>query len=265
MSKQFTWRFGPTYQEKGRAIIWVAIVSLLCACASSENPESDEITETTVNATDEAEVGTNELHTEMPAVEVPEGFDVLAETEGDLDGDGISEKVVIYNTNREGDLGIEREMHIYVDDDGIWSLWHTSVGPVMASESGGTLGDPFEGISIHHGTLVINHFGGSSDRWSYTHEFAYSEEHEWRLMNASLVYFRNCDFSETYTYDLVKRTGYHTRKKDACNENGEVMETDMEIEESLTLDKAQKAPLMDGFIPGDMAISVNNGQNIYYY
>ena len=200
----------------------------------------------------------------MANVEIPTGYTILSEAIGDLDGDGIDEKAIAFNTEREGEMGTERELRIYVDQNGVWSLWHTCVGPILSSESGGLLGDPFESVEIIAGNLVISHYGGSSDRWSYMHEFHYSDQN-WLLVAATLISYRSCEYSETYTYDLMKGTGFHSYQTEECNGNGETIRKEMDIEENLTIDSKEKKPTMDHFQPGETKANVRGNQEYYYY
>ena len=47
------------------------------------------------------------------SLSIPKGYSLLAETWGDLNKDGVEEWIRIYNTDREGDFGVERELYIY--------------------------------------------------------------------------------------------------------------------------------------------------------
>ena len=197
----------------------------------------------------------------LPQVEIPEGYEIISEDEGDLDGDGVDEKVIVFDTNREMAQGHERELRIYIDQDGVWSLSHTAIGPVLGSEAGGTMGDAFEKMTVTGGGIIIDHFGGSVERWSYTHEFRLVED-EWKLSIATLVFFTNCNFTETYTYNLQKGTGYHSRQKESCDDNGNVIRSKFEVEESITIKKPNV--LMDGFRPGSTEINVVGEEDAYY-
>ena len=46
-------------------------------------------------------------------IQKPKSFKILEEIEGDLDKDGIPEKVIVYDTKKEIDLGTERQIYIY--------------------------------------------------------------------------------------------------------------------------------------------------------
>lgn len=239
--------------------------SLFLSCSSNKSDD----TEAQMNDPEQV-VEANETNdpvneeVDMAKVEIPPGYTILSESIGDLDGDGIDEKAIVFNTEREVEMGTERELRIYVDQEGVWSLWHTSVGPILSSESGGLLGDPFESIEIVGGNLMINHYGGSSDRWSYLHEFHYSEQN-WSLVAATLISYRSCEYSETYTYDLVKGTGFHSYQSEECNGNGETIRQEMDIEETLIISSKEKKPSMDYFQPGQTKAYVQGKQESYYY
>lgn len=46
-------------------------------------------------------------------IKTPTSFKMLYQAEGDLDKDGIPEKVVIYDTQKLTDFGTERQIYIY--------------------------------------------------------------------------------------------------------------------------------------------------------
>ncbi|NOQ71484.1 MAG: hypothetical protein GQ574_05760 [Crocinitomix sp.] len=264
LSKQSD-HMGPT-----RARTAIAIAALLfffmVSCGEAENEVDDAINgeDTTAQINSTADKG-NELGLGgLPQAEIPEGYDLLSEAVGDLDGDGINEKVIAFNTTREGEMGFERELRIYSEQNGLWSLWHTAVGPVLSSESGGTMGDPFEKLEIRKGQLEIFHFGGSADKWSYSHAFEHSEGN-WLLANATLSFFRNCDYSETYTYDLANGTGYHSKHTETCTENGVKIESILVIEEALSLDKTKQAPLLEDFVPGGTEVPLLDSDEPYFF
>jgi hypothetical protein len=52
----------------------------------------------------------------------------------------------------------------------------TQANRVMLSKNGGgQYGDPFAGLSIRKGVLTVNHYGGSSWRWSVVSKFRYQQ------------------------------------------------------------------------------------------
>tara|TARA_B110000037_G_scaffold188288_1_gene219485 strand:+ start:5868 stop:6680 length:813 start_codon:yes stop_codon:yes gene_type:complete len=254
-----------------RAVIALATFSMIfmfaCSDPEPENADNADSADSADN-TEQIDQGQGDNNTSnlggLPQVEIPENYDLLSEAVGDLDGDGINEKAIAFNTGREGEMGFERELRIYSEHQGLWSLWHTAVGPILSSESGGVMGDPFEKLEIRKGQLEIFHFGGSADKWSYSHTFEHSEGN-WELAAATLSFFRNCVYSETYTYDLNNGTGYHSKHSESCNENGEKIESALELEEVLNLDNDLPAPLLEEFIPGGTKVVLLNSDEPYFY
>lgn len=112
---------------------------------------------------------------------IPKDYDTLYEgvAKGDLNKDGI-EDVVLALYHKMEDQPMEN-----IDIDSIPSrklvvLFGTKTGLVKAMESssallcrhcGGVFGDPFAGIEMIKNVLLINHYGGSNWRWTYTHKF----------------------------------------------------------------------------------------------
>ncbi len=88
---------------------------------------------------------------------------------------------------------------------------------------------------------------------------------EWYLAEANLVYYSICDYIETFTYDLLTLSGYHSKQKDECNESGAVIDSQMEIEETLVLTGGKDLPLMNGFLPGDISVEVEGNMDGYRY
>jgi hypothetical protein len=57
----------------------------------------------------------------------------------------------------------------------------TSKEAVLCKDCGGVFGDPFVGIKIIRGVIVIDHYGGSRNRWGYTHRWRY-QDGDWFLV-----------------------------------------------------------------------------------
>ncbi len=101
------------------------------------------------------------------------GSTILQTVDGDLDGDQIPEKVMVYNTNADDESGEIREIQILKKVNGRWTILEKSTNAILDSESGGIMGDPYSGTSIEKGILIISHFGGSSWKWQYTDKYRY--------------------------------------------------------------------------------------------
>lgn len=130
----------------------------------------------------------------------PKDSVILQTVDGDLDGDQIPEKVIIYNTKEPGDLGDLREIQILKKVNGKWTILEKSTNAILDSESGGLMGDPYSGTTIEKGILMISHFGGSSWKWQYTDKYRYQNGHFELIGHTSSSgrpgdYIQNVDFN----------------------------------------------------------------------
>ncbi len=212
---------------KKRLSIYILVLFIfsLASCKSQENKKSE-------------------------IIQIPKSFKILAETEGDIDEDGISEKVIVYDTEKETDLGTERQIFIYKINSDKWELWKKSVGAILPSQHGGMMGDPFEGISIERNCIVINHFGGSRQKWNYTHRFRF-QSGEFQLIGAAVNFGSPCDYFFTFDYNLSNgKIKYEKETEDCENENSKIEKEEM-------IRKLETLPTMNGFYPGNYGIEIS--------
>ncbi len=173
--------------------------------------------------------------------------EVLGEATGDLDKDGIDEKVLVYNTSRSTDMGTEREIHILKKEKEKWVNWHISQGAVLPSENGGMMGDPFNQVAIENGCIVLRQSGGSRIKWGYTHRFRWQKEN-WQLIGATVESGTPCVDWETYDYNLSVGVIDYTNEKEYCDQGKKVRSKI--IEKLRIIDKIDVLPEMDGFAAG---------------
>ncbi|MGD8170811.1 hypothetical protein ACQEXU_04065 [Vibrio sp. TRT 21S02] len=190
-----------------------------------------------------------------------ESAKVLAEAFGDLDKDGKEEKVIVIDNGLPTDMGTARSILIYKQMPQGWKLWHTNDSAVLPSLHGGMMGDPFTGIDVERGALVIRHFGGSNQKWSYVHRFRYSNKlNDWQLIGATVEYgLIECDYTR---FDVNVSTGkaiYQTINN-ACYEGEQKSKEthDLNVHFNSTM-------LMDNFYPGENELLLPTiNQTIYY-
>jgi hypothetical protein len=195
-------------------------------------------------------------------ITTPKGFKKIGEATGNLDRNRIKEKVIVYNTKREGEMGTEREIHIYKKRRGKWKLWHKSIGAVLSSDHGGMWREPFESVKIQRRTIVLKHFGGSRGTWSYTHRFRY-QKGNWKLIGATIeLNDRLCtDGSEKFDYNLSTGKIIYKKvpayvKNDVCvNKKAKIVKFRR---------KLKRLPNMDGFYPGENTVKLPNGEEFSY-
>ncbi len=107
----------------------------------------------------------------------PRGSTIIESVDGDLDGDRIPEKVIIYNTEDEGELGQIREIQILKNNNGKWIILEKSRNAILESNAGGMMGDPYQSTVIKNGILIIEHYGGSSWKWGNTDLYRFQNRH----------------------------------------------------------------------------------------
>lgn len=130
----------------------------------------------------------------------PEGSEIIQTVDGDLDGDQIPEKVIVYNTRDTTDLGNIREIQILKKAGGKWSILEKSRNAVLESKGGGMMGDPYQDMEIEKGILMITQAGGSSWKWGYTDKYRFQNGRFELIGYASTYgkpeeYFSSVDFN----------------------------------------------------------------------
>ena len=184
-------------------LLLLASAILLFSCSSDSNTnetEEPETTETTnTDDTENTPAETVEIPADDPVIEG--GYELMAEVDGDLDKDGIPERVLVLETPYQTDWGTEREIHVYKIRAGEWELWRSSSDAIMKSEEGGMMGDPFESIEIKNGILIVRHFGGSSWKWSNIDKYRW-QNNEFELIGYTTNYGKPCEYWEEFDFNL---------------------------------------------------------------
>lgn len=107
----------------------------------------------------------------------PKGSTIIETVEGDLDGDKIPEKVIIYNIPSNNDSGDIREIQILKKVNNKWKILEKSRNAILGSKDGGMMGDPYQSSGIKNGILEITQAGGSSWKWGYTDKYRFQNGH----------------------------------------------------------------------------------------
>ena len=106
------------------------LVTTLGYCKKKEEPKPVEEAPTAI------ETEPRQAEIANPSIPSPATFINIKEAKGDLDGDKEDELVAVYDTKREGDLGTEREIHIFKKKADKWDLFHKSIGAILPSRGG---------------------------------------------------------------------------------------------------------------------------------
>ena len=156
--------------------------------------------------------------------QVPENYKSKAEIIGDLDKDGIPEKVVVYDIiNPENEnSSINRDLIVYKKESGKWKIWKSSKNAVKNSLEGGMMGDPFEGVEIVKGVLVIYHSGGSSVKWSNTDKYRF-QHNQFELIGFKEFSGRSCNEWFGFDYNISTGKIAVTNEFENCDEKTQVV------------------------------------------
>lgn len=188
----------------------------------------------------------------------PKYWEFKAAAYGNLDDNEADEAVAVYQMPNIDHGDAEQVLAIFKKENTKWKLRHQTSAPLLSSQSGGMMGNPFNGISISKKSIVINHFGGSRGKWQYTHRFRF-QNGDWYLIGASARFGASCDYSVHFDYNIS--TGDATYKKTTENcENG-----DVKVIQSQKTNKRINAVKMNSFTPGNNVFKFPNIKEEIYY
>ena len=197
------------------------------------------------------------IKAQTPIENVPTEYTLLAEATGNLDNDTIKERVIIYDTKREVDMGTEREVWIMKRKQKDWEVIEKIVGGVLPSEHGGMMGDAFESLRIERKCIVISHFGGSRDKWGYTHRFR-KQNNAWGLIGCTISFGAVCESWTTFDYNLSTGKAIYKVETENCETEAIKITANKVLKNKLA-----KLPCLSGFYPGNNEFSVEDV--IVYY
>jgi hypothetical protein len=118
---------------------------------------------------------------------VPSSHKIIQEATGDLNKDGIPDAVLVLKDKKEEKENSDADevprllVIIFGVKEGGYTLSAMSEDAILCKTCGGVFGDPFADLKIARGTLVIDHYGGSSDRWGFTHRWRF-QDGDWYLI-----------------------------------------------------------------------------------
>lgn len=144
-------------------------------------------------------------------------IEVLAMDMGDLTGDGAPEYAAAVETENVIDGQRERLVVVFRLQQGQWVLWQSSPSPILGSEEGGVLGDPFAGLGIQDQMLHISHFGGSNWRWSM--DDAYHQQGEDLILSEHRSYWGSfCEEKVDWEINLAEGRAHCAYGREECPE-----------------------------------------------
>lgn len=178
----------------------LSIISISCNKTTGE--KTDEITQNKIG--DSADVDTSyEINAEVNSTEnyemlIPDGYDLLAKEEGDINNDGTADIVMVVKSQQEkadempaDDVPGRILILLTKDSKGMYSRAGENSNAILAKNEGGASSDdPFDGITISAGKFSITHMGGASDRWNEEDVFTFDKSaNAWFLTEKNTVNF----------------------------------------------------------------------------
>jgi len=106
---------------------------------------------------------------------IPEGFTLLDKASGNLNKDSYSDLVLVLQTKNKATEEDEVRPLILLRGtaSGKYKLLARNDSVVLCKGCGGVFGDPYDGITIKNGYFSIEHYVGSSWRWTRIITFKY--------------------------------------------------------------------------------------------
>lgn len=108
---------------------------------------------------------------------IPKKYVVLDQANGDLNGDGVQDKILLLRLKHEITEEEQRPVLILLGlKNNKYRKIAENINIVLSLGDGGIHGDPYHGVTIKNGYFSIEHFGGSSWRWNQVITFKYSKQ-----------------------------------------------------------------------------------------
>ena len=145
---------------------------------------------------------------------VPKNYTILDTISGDLNLDAFPDKILVLKRIGEDTIQVENEEHLerpllllIRDSKNKLHLAKRNDKTVYCIDCGGMMGDPFMGVVIKNGFFTIEHYGGSSWKWTLEVTYKYSEEkNDWFLHK---IYHES--FHAFEVYKTLKKTTETTK------------------------------------------------------
>ncbi len=178
------------------------LLSVIGSLYSSQSEQQDTAPKTNNQET----VNSNPLSQFVPA-----GFTILDSTYGDLNLDTIPDLILVLKHINEEDMADTTEnlsrplLLLTGTEDGSFQLAAKNDNSVLCVNCGGVFGDPYEGITIKNGYFSVEHFGGSSWKWTRIVTYKYNaSENNWFLHRDGGSNFHSSAPEESTNYMKTK-------------------------------------------------------------
>ncbi|QEC69596.1 hypothetical protein FRZ67_20665 [Panacibacter ginsenosidivorans] len=177
---------------------------------------------------------------------IPKQYRPVKEIYGDLNKDSVDEKIVVYNVNDTEDEveGVDREIIIFKKENRNWVIWHRSKTAIGNSKDGGMMGDPFEGIEIKNGILLVYESGGSSWKWSFIDKYRF-QNNNFELIGYVSSAGKVCEYWQDVDYNISTGEIIIKKEYEDCDKAQEIYKRENEefvykLKNKITLENRDK-------------------------
>ena len=156
---------------------------------------------------------------------IPTGYELLDSATGNLNLDSIDDLLLVVKIKNEQqesektDSIVKRLLIIATGNiDKTYTAKRQNKNIILCAFCGGAMGDPFAALVIKNGFFSVEHYGGSSWRWSRTTTFRFNtKENDWLLHKDGIENFHSSE------------PGKSSSKLKTSKETGRVLFSDFDI------------------------------------
>ena len=142
---------------------------------------------------------------------IPAGFTILDTSKCDLNQDGYTDYIIILKNDLENSVPDTSRPLLIVEGEknGTFKLIANNDKIVLCYACGGAFGDPYTGITVKDNYFSIEHYGGSSWRWTRIITFKYDKK-----LND---YILHKDTGESFSVEDLNKREFQTYNKNLWN------------------------------------------------
>jgi hypothetical protein len=194
---------------KRRLLFFTAAFFIIACSNGPQKQASREINATPAIPTDTnlTASGTKSLHhsgdvnNEVLSEFIPSGYSLLDSASGNLNLDSLDDMILVLKKNGEDSTSDVSEhpekrplLILTANNDGSYELAARNDNTVYCVDCGGVMGDPYMDVVIRNGFFSIEHYGGSSWRWTRIITYKYSPADKgWLLFKDGNESFHSSD------------------------------------------------------------------------
>lgn len=213
------------------------IVFFIFSCGSES--DSEQVEEVISEEDTSTYIDESELYTDEGIEGIPFGgidpdpfqigdYEIIEIVQGDLYKDDRYETAVAYETF-EGEYESMRCIIIFEEDEeNGWQILSRSNTAILESGSGGMMGNGFDAMEITNAVLNVTHWGGSREKWTYSHKYRFQDE-DFYCIGATIGSYDPCVSWDEFDYNLSTGKAYFTVGDDDCENEENATENKSKI------------------------------------